>query len=490
MIPHAFPTDSPLPKIDALKARVAFLAGIKPEIYDCCPNSCCCFTGAWADFQQCPYCKRPRFRKGGKARKHFTYIPLIPRLQAFAANQSMAEKMKYRGHEHHHIPRETKDVFDGQHYRRLRKQPATLGQETLGHKYFADPRDVALGLSTDGFAPFKRRKNTAWPLILFNYNLPPDIRFHLEYILALGVIPGPKKPIDFDSFIWPLLRELFRLAKGVRAFDILGSKLFSLHAWLILVFGDIPAISMVMCMKGHSGLSPCRMCNISALRGPEPRSAHYVPLYCANHCAVRHSADAIKQYDPSNLPLRTHDVFIAQGTEVQASSVIAHADKLAKAYGIKGVPVLSNLPSLSFPTSFPYDFMHLIWENLIKNLILLWTGDFKNLDDGRESYLVSSAIWQAIGESTAKSGSTIPSSYGSRVPNIASKGSQCSAEMWSFWALYIGPVLLLRRFDKKYYQHFIRLVHLLNICLQFEISDDEIEEIRVGFIRWVLDYEK
>jgi hypothetical protein len=150
-----------------------------------------------------------------------------------------------------------------------------------------------------------------------------------------------------------------------------------------------------------------------------------------------------------------------------------------------------TVPSLSFPSSFPYDFMHLIWENLVKNLVLHWRGEFKGFDDGAESYQLPKAIWEAVGEATATSGSTIPSAYGSRVPNVATKGSYCSAEMWSFWTLYLGPVLLRRRFqNQKYYKHFIRLVRLLNICLQFEITDDEIEEIRSGFIQWVQDYER
>jgi hypothetical protein len=135
--------------------------------------------------------------------------------------------------------------------------------------------------------------------------------------------------------------------------------------------------------------------------------------------------------------------------------------------------------------------MHLIWENLVKNLILHWTGNFKGLDNGNESYSIPKAIWEAIGEATSAAGSTIPSAYGSRVPNIATHGSQCSAEMWSFWTLYLGPVLLRRRFQRpKYYGHFIRLVRLLNICLQFELTDDEIDEIRTGFIEWVKDYEE
>ena len=58
--------------------------------------------------------------------------------------------------------------------------------------------------------------------------------------------------------------------------------------------------------------------------------------------------------------------------------------------------------------------MHLIWENLVKNLVLHWTGEFKGLDEGSEDYKFTKPIWEAIGEATATSGSTIPSAFGAR----------------------------------------------------------------------------
>ncbi|KAJ7733997.1 hypothetical protein DFH07DRAFT_870901 [Mycena maculata] len=135
--------------------------------------------------------------------------------------------------------------------------------------------------------------------------------------------------------------------------------------------------------------------------------------------------------------------------------------------------------------------MHLIWENLIKNLTLLWIGDFKGLDEGGEEYELAKAVWEAIASQTAAASDTIPSAYGSRVPNIAKDRPNVSAEMWSFWTLYLGPVLLRRKFRNiKYYRHFVELVRLLNICLQFEITDAEIEEVRIGFIKWVRVYEE
>jgi hypothetical protein len=65
-------------------------------------------------------------------------------------------------------------------------------------------------------------------------------------------------------------------------------------------------------------------------------------------------------------------------------------------------------------------------------LVLHWTGEFKGLCVGKESYKFPTAVWNAIGEAMGKSGSTIPFVFGSCVPNVATHQSQMSAEMWSF----------------------------------------------------------
>lgn len=409
----------------------------------------------------------------------------------FAANPRLSQLRQYRLTYRHQSGKIT-DVFDSKCYRHLHTKHIQIGDETLPSKYFSDDRDVALGLSMDGFSPFKQCKQTAWPLILFDYNLPPEIRFHLKHILSLGIIPGPKKPKDMDSYLWPLVQELLRLAKGVAAFDVLSKTHFALRAFLILAFGDIPAVSMLMRMKGHNGYSPCRMCEITGLRIPHSSSTtHYVPLDRSTHPDIINDCNAIKSYDPRNLPLHTHDWFMTQAEEVDATMTNVDADHLSWKYGIKGHPILSHLHSLHFPLSFPYDFMHLIWENLLKNLILHWTGAFKGLDNGKESYQLMATVWKAIGETTGKSGNFIPSAYGVHLPNIAADGVSISAEMWSFWTTHLGPVYLRHQFtNEKYYDHFVRLVQMLNVCLQFEISDEEIRALEDGFICWVKEYKE
>ena len=126
----------------------------------------------------------------------------------------------------------------------------------------------------------------------------------------------------------------------------------------------------------------------------------------------------------------------------------------------------------------------------MKNLLLFWTGDFKGLDSGSGDVL-EPKVWAEIGQQTAKTGDTIPSVYGARVPNIANDWSLFSTDNYSFFALYIAPVLLRGRFaHRKYYDHFIELVRLLHLCLQFDLPASEVETLHNGFVDWVKDYEK
>jgi hypothetical protein len=273
----------------------------------------------------------------------------------------------------------------------------------------------------------------------------------------------------------------------VSAYDALSRSLFALHAYVITGFGDIPAVSMLMHMKGHNGLYPCRMCSIRAIRIPDSRNKTlYVPLSRRNHPAP---TDVV-EYRPENLPLRSHDQFMAQAKAVESAPTEIQREELAKTYGIKGIPLLSGLGSLRFPQSFPYDFMHLIWENLIPNLVLFWSGRYKGMDEG-EPYVLSPHIWQAVGTASAAATRTIPSSFGSSIPNPATDCSSFTSSTWSVWSLFIAPIVLQGRFpEDRYYKHFCSLVELLNLCLQFEISEEDLNKIELGIREWVVDYEQ
>ncbi|KAF9003708.1 hypothetical protein BDZ89DRAFT_967483 [Hymenopellis radicata] len=281
-----------------------------------------------------------------------------------------------------------------------------------------------------------------------------------------------------------------QLAKGVRAFDVSTGEVFALHAYLMLVFGDIPAVSLASRMTGHNGVRPCRLCNINGVQEPDGRT-YYVPLDRSRHPDVLADPSRVKRYDPLNLPLRTEDEFKRQADEVQFASTETRSKELATKYGIKGRSIFFNLSSIIFPLSFPYDFMHLIYENVMKNLALLWTGQFKGMDMGTGECEFKEKVWEEIGAATARCGPHIPSAFSANPPNVADDKQATTADSWSFWMLHLAPVLLENRFPRPiYYKHFIDLVDIVELCLQYEISREDIRKIRTGCKDWVLEYER
>ncbi|KAJ7258554.1 hypothetical protein C8J57DRAFT_1073663, partial [Mycena rebaudengoi] len=159
-LPRAFPELAGLPSRRLLQSQIAFLSGVKPVSYDCCVDSCCCFAeDSYVELDRCPFCQELRRDSSGRARNTFQYLPLIPRLVNLFQDPEMAAKLDYRS-EYRSIDGAVSDIFDGTHYRRLRRTNVTIEGETLPHKFFSQSTDIGMGASTDGFGPFKRNKKT------------------------------------------------------------------------------------------------------------------------------------------------------------------------------------------------------------------------------------------------------------------------------------------------------------------------------------------
>ena len=137
------------------KKRVQSLAGFRPIQYSCCINSCVCFIGPYENLTECcSNCKESQYKANEQLCKYFDYFPVISQLQAMSANAKHAKEMRYQA-EHVHKPG-CQGCF----------QWLTLSVFTQYHCfhwwdpffYFSDEHDIALSLSTDGFAPFKKHK--------------------------------------------------------------------------------------------------------------------------------------------------------------------------------------------------------------------------------------------------------------------------------------------------------------------------------------------
>jgi Transposase family tnp2 len=79
----------------------------------------------------------------------------------------------------------------------------------------------------------------------------------VENLIPLGMIPGLKAPQSLISFFSPFIDECLELAKGIHTYDARAGQSFKLHAYPITFFGDLPAMSKLLVLKGHNAYAPC-----------------------------------------------------------------------------------------------------------------------------------------------------------------------------------------------------------------------------------------
>ncbi|WCJ37874.1 hypothetical protein M5689_018973 [Euphorbia peplus] len=121
--------------------------------------------------------------------------------------------------------------------------PAWKAFDEAYKQYASDPRNVRLGLTSDGFQPFNNSKTSysIWPIILIPYNLPPWMCMKESNFIFSTLIYGPQGPGDaIDVYLQPLVEELKELwVVGVKTFDASTRQNFTLHAnllWTIMIF--------------------------------------------------------------------------------------------------------------------------------------------------------------------------------------------------------------------------------------------------------------
>ncbi|XP_015167842.1 uncharacterized protein [Solanum tuberosum] len=133
------------------------------------------------------------------------------------------------------------------------------------HPSFAiEPRNVQLGLASDGFQPFRNSKSShsIWPVVLIPYNLPPWLCMKQENFILSMLIPGPNGPGDaIDTYLQPLIEELKELWEvGIETFDASTKQNFKLHASLLWTINAFPAYGNISGWSTKGKLA-CPSCN-------------------------------------------------------------------------------------------------------------------------------------------------------------------------------------------------------------------------------------
>ena len=157
-----------------------------------CQNDCCLFRRDYKDLNSCPKCGFSRWKVNERTKeimhgipiKVLRYCPIIPRFRKMFRVQKMAEDLRW------HFSNKSNDG-------KMRHPVDSVTWNVVDEKWesFAtDPRNLRLGLATDGFNPFLTlsSKYSCWPVMLVTYNLSPMLCMKKENIMLTLLIPGPK----------------------------------------------------------------------------------------------------------------------------------------------------------------------------------------------------------------------------------------------------------------------------------------------------------
>ncbi|CAL2238214.1 unnamed protein product [Prunus armeniaca] len=190
--------------------------------------------------------------------KVMRYLPLKPRLQRLYMSTHTATDMRW-----HKEKRVDNDVMrhpaDGEAWKEF--------DRTLPD-FAVDPRNVRLGLATDGFNPYGvlNQHHSTWPIFVFPYNLPPWKCMKKEYMMmTILITEDPGRSIDV--YLRPLVDELKDLwTNGVCTYDKATRKMFTLRAAVMWTVNDFPAYAMVS-RWSTKGYMACPVCKESVTSG-------------------------------------------------------------------------------------------------------------------------------------------------------------------------------------------------------------------------------
>lgn len=490
-----------------VKRLLSELSGVSSVMRDMCINSCIGYTGYYSSRTCCPFCSENRYMVSpsgvqGNARKQFSTIPLAPQLQAIWRSKEGVEDMEYRRRYTESLLQELsrtnnikqsswKDFFDGSDY-----------IDAVKNGDITDS-DMVLALSIDGAQLYQNKASDCWIFIWIILDRAPEKRYKKRFILPGGFIPGPNKPKNLNSFIFPAMHHLCALQKeGLRIWNVVTKTTFTSYPFLALVTADGPAMATMNGGVGHHGRCHCRhRCKLIGRH--KPGSSHYYPArfkpHAYNEVGCNHedvnvcdllqghnSDEAMKSY------FKDLAVLLQTSTKREYDTVRLETG-IAKPHLFLG---LVPHRTLGVPAMFAGDSMHLISLNLPKLLLDLWRGTIGCDSSDRTAdwpwlVLATEATWRSHGQLVSNTIPYIPCSF-DRPPRNPAEKMKSGYKAWEF-LLYIfglGPCLMYGLLPHDYWINFCQLVRGMRIMLQEEITEKELQEAHSLITRFSDDFER
>jgi hypothetical protein len=355
---------------------------------------------------------------------------------------------------------------------------------------------MVLMLSIDGAQLYQSKQSDCWIYIWVVYDLAPDKRYKKKYVLPGGFIPGPNKPKNVDSFLFPGVYHAAALMKdGLCNWDAYQNRIFTSHPFIFLKTADGPGMTYLNGLTGHSGAQGCRL--FCAVRGRRKTGAnHYYPALTKPinyHVAGSDHDDVDGRY----LPTGSSETYLESLKKLLQAQNQAQYQLFRKETGISKPSIFNGLPKdriLPIPTGFPADIMHLVSLNLTDLLLGLWRGSFDiDPNDDKQTWdwaVLKGNIWKEHGKRVAAATTYLPSSFDRPPRNPAEKISS-GYKAWEYltYVYGYGPGFFYHILPHKYWASFCKLVRGIRLLHQNSISPAQLVEGHNLLVEFVKEFE-
>jgi hypothetical protein len=294
---------------------------------------------------------------------------------------------------------------------------------------------ITVNLNTDGVAPFNSsKKSSLWPILLTVNDLPPSLRYQKRNVLAAGYWFSDVQP-DMSLFLEPFITEINRLSlHGIH----MNNRQYKIKVCCCCL--DSVARAKVLKIKMFNGYYGCTFCLHPVVNQRFPY------MQSEERCLTSLLQDITDWENLSDVQKRNGE----------------------SCNGVKGRTELLSIEGFDPTIQMPVDFMHCVLLGVMKHLLTLW---LKPSYSSRRFHI--SKDRQSLMEDRYKKIKTYTECT-RKASSLVNKYQVFKAnEYFNFLFYYSKYVLCAPVLEPEYFQHFILLVHSIEILYgsSFKMSD-------------------
>ena len=333
--------------------------------------------------------------------KTYCYKSIKSSLETFVNREDFEDKCeswRYR----HTQENVLHDIYDGM-----------IWKDFNGRKYnfLTEEGNYGLMLNVDWFQPFKHTCHSVGAIYISFLNLPREERFKRENIVLIGIIPDMKKEPPTNTFLQPLVDELYEawhegfFLKSKKS----GNQFKKFRLALLCVGCDVPASRKLCGFYGHMANLGCNKCEKLFPGGLGEKT--------------------FGGFDRSSWPPRTNSHHREVCRQISKCSLKSEKEKLEKKHGVR-VSCLLDLDYFDPIRMTPIDPMHNLFLGTAKHMISVW----------KTKMILKESDFLVIQEKI--SNFFCPSDVGKLPKKFSSSYGSFNADQWKNWTLLFSVYAL------------------------------------------------